>query len=352
MLPSKENIIDAVKDASNIMEPKIKGFTPETVQQGLLKGNLKFYTGGFGIVLTMSKNDKKYAFKVWYVDVNQLEFRLKEIQTYLQQKNLPYFVDFSFNSEGLNIPASIHEDHSQGDCLMKTLVMQWIEGDSLKDHLDKLLSYSPSIHTTEVKELAEQMKKMFADLHAAHISHGDLQHGNIMVTQEQGKNMVKLIDYDSLYVPTLKGCKQTTSGLGGYQHPDRISGKAGNTSTEKDDYFSEKVIYTSLLILSECPELWKDSKLNVDDNDYGLLFREEDYKNFSDSYVYQYAMSHCSLETNKLLNEIREDLSKDVSTIRPFIPSSSQSFSSNEPYIKDGHLTKRGFEILWREDSY
>ena len=146
MLPSKENILDAIKDSSNILESRIKGFQYDKVKVGPLRGNMKYYTGGFGIVLPMSSSNIKSAFKVWYVDISELEYRLQQIEAYLKKVNLPYFVDFSFNSEGLRIPANIHDDESGCDCLLKTLVMQWIEGDTLKDFLGKLLSESPSLH--------------------------------------------------------------------------------------------------------------------------------------------------------------------------------------------------------------
>lgn len=357
MLPSKENILDAIKDSSNIMESRIRGFQYDKVKVGPLRGNMKYYTGGFGIVLPMSSSNIKSAFKVWYVDVSELEYRLQQIESYLKKVNLPYFVDFSFNSEGLRIPASIHDDESGCDCLLKTLVMQWIEGDTLKDFLGKLLSDSPSLHKDEIKDIAEQLRCMFKDLHSVHISHGDLQHGNIIITNEAGKNKVKLIDYDSLYVPALKGYKQTTAGLGGYQHPDRINGKYSDESTEKDDYFSEKILYASLLVLSECPELWNDPNAKIEDNDYGLLFFQTDFGAIEKSYTYQYAMEHCTSNAKQLLENIRTDLLSNISDIQPLDNLGSVDNPGKEPisegaYAVNGKLTKKGLETLRREDSY
>lgn len=81
-----------------------------------------------------------------------------------------------------------------------------------------------------------------------------------------------LVDYDSMYVPELKGMKDEIKGLAGYQHPSRW----GNVFlSEKADYFSELVIYTSLKALEKMPMLWK--LLRMEDTET-LLFSGEDIK--------------------------------------------------------------------------
>lgn len=122
---------------------------------------------------------------------------------------------------------------------------------------------------------------MVADLHTHRISHGDLQNGNILLKKDGTDVEIKLIDYDSLFVPDLHGQPSPTPGLPEYQHPAR-----GLLSNEKVDYFSELVIYLSFLSLSEKPDLWSqfgDTKRVSD----GLLFSKKDFENPDQSDIFQ-----------------------------------------------------------------
>lgn len=77
---------------------------------------------------------------------------------------------------------------------------------------------------------------MITKLHEHHISHGDLQHGNILI---DSNDELFLIDYDSVYVPELDGECDIIKGLKGYQHPKRGENKKAN---EKVDYFSNTLL--------------------------------------------------------------------------------------------------------------
>ena len=123
---------------------------------------------------------------------------------------------------------------------------------------------------------------MVAALHTHQIAHGDLQDGNILLKRNGTDVEIKLIDYDSLYVPALRGQPEQIVGLPEYQHPKRMIG--GGQANEKVDYFSELVIYLSFLSLSEKPELWNRFK---DKTERGLLFSKKDFENPDQSDIFQ-----------------------------------------------------------------
>jgi serine/threonine protein kinase len=128
---------------------------------------------------------------------------------------------------------------------------------------------------------------MVEQLHRVSISHGDLQHGNILV---RNNGSLVLVDYDSIYVPSLKGYKDEIKGLVGYQHPARWE----NTYiSEKNDYFSELIIYTSILALSYFPNLWRE--LNIE-NTETLLFSSEDINSGGNSSIFRKLESHPQLK--------------------------------------------------------
>lgn len=315
MLPSKDNIIDALKNLNNVQTQELSGCSFVMSRFG----DPLYYPGGFGMVFKVKKGGKHKAFKVWYVNIDDIKARMQKISAYLSTLNLPYFVSYSFCEKGLRIPAEIiNDENDHSDQTLDALVMDWAEGSMFKDYLDDLIEEN-DVKFVESKliYLANQFKQCFRELHRNRISHGDLQHGNIIIEEDAtGNPHIKLIDYDSLYVPALAGSEQTTSGIGGFQHPSRIAGNE-TKSTEKDDYFSEKIIYLTLLLLAREPGLWTDPQINVEKNDYGLLFNAEDFVNFSNSYIFKHVKGSTVFdqEAKDLIDEIANDLKKSVGEI-------------------------------------
>ena len=315
MLPSKDNIIDALKDLNNVQTQELSGCSFVMSRFG----DPLYYPGGFGMVFKVNKGGKYKAFKIWYVNIDDIKERMQKISAYLASLNLPYFVSYKFCEKGLRIPADIiNDENDYSDQSLDTLVMDWAEGSMFKDYLDDLIE---ELDAKSVEKkliyLADQFKQCFRELHRNHISHGDLQHGNIIIEEDaNGNPHIKLIDYDSLFVPALAGCEQTTSGIGGFQHPSRIAGNE-TRSTEKDDYFSEKIIYLTLLLLAQEPGLWRDPQINTERNEYGLLFNAEDFTDFKNSYIFKHVKGSSVFdhEAKDLIEEIAVDLNKSISEI-------------------------------------
>ena len=142
---------------------------------------------------------------------------------------MSYFCDFTYTPEGICVNGRLYP----------TTRMKWIEGYTLKDYICK------NPQSKCIKKLADDFLNMCKALHSHHFAHGDLQHGNIMVNED---GELFLIDYDSVYIPQLGEQNDIIAGLADYQHPDRKNNKY---SSEKLDYFSELIIYISLLAISE-----------------------------------------------------------------------------------------------------
>ena len=193
------------------------------------------------------------------------------------------------------------------------VVMDWIEAMPLKDYLKKNLN-TPN----HIIELANQFLQMSKDLHAAGISHGDLQHGNIMVNPE-GK--LFLLDYDSMFVPGLVNVADEIKGLPGYQHPGRNKQAC---LSPKSDYFSELIIYTSILAIAHHPNLWNE--LEIEDTET-LVFSQDDldYPNRS-SIISRFkadsALSDC---IEAIINALSEpDIDKLLPLEEAIVPSSTR----------------------------
>jgi len=201
--------------------------------------------------------------RCWHAEVSDAKERTQLIAEALKDSGLPYFVGFDYYEDGIMTP--------QG--LQPIVVMDWVEAVSLKKFLAEHLQDANIIN-----ELAENFKSMVEDLHQHHMSHGDLQHGNIMVKPD--KKLV-LVDYDSMYVPALKGKSDEIKGLPGYQHLARWDNEK---VSEKADYFSELVIYLSLKALAKMPALWNDLKMEDTET---MIFSGEDIKSKGSSGIFR-----------------------------------------------------------------
>ena len=288
--------------------------TPALIQPSVLKDGhpiekgvrLIKYSGGFCVVFPYQTSSKKYAVRCWHAEVCEAKRRTQIIAEALKKSNLPYFVGFDFYEAGIMTPMG----------MQPIVVMDWVDAKSLKRFL--------ADHITEsnvINEIAENFKKMVADLHIYHFSHGDLQHGNIMVKDDHS---LVLVDYDSMYVPDLKGMPDEIKGLVGYQHEGRWKNKE---VSEKADYFSELVIYISLKALAKMPALWND--LHMEDTET-LLFSGEDIQSHGSSTIFKVLKTDPELAP--LVDKLCEFMSKpsidDLTPLEDAVVSKIDSISA------------------------
>lgn len=226
-------------------------------------GRLVAFSGGYARVYPMLKNSRKFALRCWTVDTFGLRKRYRTAAEYLKHQKLPYFVDFEYLDDALVVKGQSYP----------VVLMDWVEGPRLREFVAQHLGNAEAI-----RGLASRFGEMVADLHARGIAHGDLQDENILVEAGGATPTLKLVDYDGLYVPGLSGAVDSIFGISAYQHPRR---SAAVISSPNVDYFSELVIYLSLLAYVENPALWNP---NVEKR---LLFEETDFADPARSPVFQ-----------------------------------------------------------------
>lgn len=227
------------------------------------RGRPIHYTGGFAVVFPFMVDGEKWALRCWSADIGNVETRLRTLSKELSSQDISYFCDFTYELEGITINGEIYP----------TTRMRWVDGQTIKDYI-----CTNKDDSQKIKQLADNFVTMCNELHKKQIAHGDLQHGNILV--DNSGNFF-LIDYDSVYLPALKGADDIISGLADYQHPKR---KENKKASEKLDYFSELIIYLSILAIAENPTLVE--KYQIEDADR-LLFAKEDYEDIKNSKIYK-----------------------------------------------------------------
>lgn len=259
------------------------------------RGRLIAYTGGFSVVFPYELPDgTKWAFRCWHSDISNTQKRYEIISDAIKKANLDFLCEFTYIEKGINVEGNIYP----------TTRMRWVEGITIKDYICK---YRQS--KDKLKALAENFFVMTQALHEQSLAHGDLQHGNILVSDD---HQLYLVDYDSFYCPKLKGEEDTVTGLPDYQHPARKSNKS---VSEKLDYFSELIIYLSILAIAEAPSLI--DKYKVDDADR-LLFAKEDFDDITKSQIYKDIQS-LGKQFQELLDVLEEYLKcHSIDDLLPF----------------------------------
>lgn len=288
--------------------------TPQLVHPAILSGghpiekgsNVVKYAGGFCVVFPYQTPTHKYAVRCWHAEIADAKKRTQLIAEALKACNLPYFVGFEYYDDGIMT--------SQGK--QPVVVMDWVVATPLKKYIAAHL-----YETNVLLKLAETFKNMVSDLHQHHLSHGDLQHGNIMVKDD---GSLVLVDYDSMYAPTLEGMKDEIKGLQGYQHEARW---ANLYVTEKADYFSELVIYTSIKALAFLPELWDE--LQIEDTDT-MIFSADDIKSSGKASIFNRLRTIPELQplVNKLCEYMACHSIEDLSPLETAVISPIDTISS------------------------
>jgi hypothetical protein len=201
---------------------------------------------------------RSFAVRCFRGDLGDREERYSAIHSHLNSRPIPALARFSYQPEGVLVLGKRYP----------IVVMDWIEGPTMDVYLDEVVS-----RREVVQHLANEWLKLVKTLHDAEIAHGDLQHGNIIV--ERG--MLRLVDLDGMFVPEMAGWNASELGHQHFQHPARVSTffNAGL------DNFSSLVIYLSLIVLAERPELWARY------HDENLLFTKSDFLDPANSAVFK-----------------------------------------------------------------
>jgi len=217
------------------------------------------WAGAFAVVYKGidPQRQEPFAVRVFTTESPERHQRYELMSAYLKARRLKCLVDFEYRDRGIR---------SAGDGKWYPLIlMEWVQGETLFKWLRaRCLENS----TAAVAQVAEGWLEVVKELADASLSHGDLQHANVMIT-DSGE--IKLVDYDCMCVPALVGRRNLEVGVEPYQHP----GRNESTLLSLDlDQFSALLIYVGLRALALDPGLWLKY---VESPGYDkLLFRKED----------------------------------------------------------------------------
>lgn len=286
--PTPQAYNEAVQNpAQCFFDHTLKSATPELNALGLPRP----LSGAFATVYRLQNSDTSWAIKCFTERVSDHRMRYQAISTLLHPLNLPFLVDFDYQSEGvkvLNQPFPI-------------VKMRWVDGQTLNVYVASKLRDKDSM-----TDLLKQLFLVINRLEELKVAHGDLQHGNILVRDGR----VVLVDYDGMFVPQLAGHTSNELGHRNYQHPKRSAKHFGAYL----DRFAAWVIYVSIFCARKDPSLWE----SLGAGDEALLFKREDFLNPQQSNTFRILGNHSDADIRNASNFLARMTTVDLEAIPPF----------------------------------
>jgi WD40 repeat protein len=199
-------------------------------------------SGNFASVYQLSNGRDRFAVRCFIRQVTNQKTRYARLENYLSPRDLPFMVPFEYISHGIRV----------NEAWYPIVKMDWVDGDPLHIFVERHL-HQPA----KIELLSINWRELIRTLEENDIGHGDLQHGNVLVSPD---GELKLVDYDGMFVPSFASEKSPELGHPNYQHPLRNP----DFYDERLDRFSALLIYLNLKAVSADPSLWHD--FNVGDN--------------------------------------------------------------------------------------
>jgi len=292
-----------ISDFARVLQnPQIAFRDPElrhcSVEMNQL-GQPKARSGNFATVYRGYRPDgREFAIRIFNRRQDERLEHYRTISQYLENREVSSIVHFDYDERGIR---------SAGDGkLYPLLIMDWVPGitlfewtrDRCREGYVEALQIAADVWLHLVRELTQH-----------DVVHGDLQHGNVMVSPE---GHFKLVDYDCMCVPSLIGRRNLETGLPPYQHPGR---NADTLLFPGLDNFSALYIYVALRALAAAPYLWITY---VDQPEYDrILFRAEDFASPASSPLYRELLQSPDEQVRDLAHYLFELARYDLHDVPP-----------------------------------
>lgn len=240
-----------------LVDPDLKKGTIATTGLGLPLA----LCGGFALTYTVTTGTTKYAVRCFHKQSNALEQRYSAISDRLKSLRSPYFLDFEFQPHGVRVYGKA----------FPVVKMAWASGDTLGEFLERRYR-----NKSDLQQLNSSLRALATYLEGRHLAHGDVQPGNVMVSN--GGRSIQLIDYDGMFVDDLRSLGSAELGHRNFQHPRRT----GSSWDPRLDRFSFIALSLALRALEAHPDLWGKTQSDGD----AILFKANDFSDPSRSAIF------------------------------------------------------------------
>ena len=325
--PLISEYVRAIQDASNNLD-ELAHLVPVLDDHGEPYRS----SGAFAVVFKMKdeQTGKCYALKCFTEEQEGRAEAYRQIADELEFVDSSYITSVKYLNKEIFVDSSCEEDE------FPVLLMDWIDGETMESYIAE--NYQDNY---TMAMLCYRFCKMAAWLRSQPFAHGDIKPDNIMVRPDGN---LTLVDYDGMFVPTMKGQKSPTIGTKDFSHPLRTV----DDFNETIDDFALASIALSLKAIS-----MNSTLLDTYGASDRLLFSESDYRTPSSSKAISALQDlmcdkdFCTLYSLFMLALARKDLS--ACSCRLFIgekPILSQTIEDSSTEITEDEL-KEAFIDEW-----
>ena len=257
--PLISEYVKAIQDAGDNLE-QLAHLTPVLDDHGEPYRS----SGAFAVVFKMldKSTGKYYALKCFTEEQQGRAEAYRQIADELDLLDSPYITSVKYMEKELFVDSQCEEDE------FPVLLMDWVDGETMEAYI--AANYR---NQSAMLMLSYRFGKMAAWLRTQSFSHGDIKPDNIIVRPD---GSLTLVDYDGMFVSSMKGSQSPTIGTRDFSHPLRTV----DDFDETIDDFSLASIALSLKAIS-----MKSTLLDIYGASDRLLFSENDYRNPSNSKV-------------------------------------------------------------------
>ena len=257
--PLISEYVKAIQDAGDNLE-QLAYLTPVLDDHGEPYRS----SGAFAVVFKMQdkRTGKYYALKCFTEEQEGRAEAYRQIADELDLLDSPYIASVKYMEKELFVDSQCEEDE------FPVLLMDWVEGETMEAYI------AANYHNqSAMSMLCYRFGKMAAWLRSQSFAHGDVKPDNIIIRPD---GSLTLVDYDGMFVSSMKGYKSPTIGTKDFCHPLRTM----DDFDETIDDFSLASIALSLKAIS-----MNSTLLDTYGASDRLLFSENDYRNPSNSKV-------------------------------------------------------------------
>ena len=257
--PLISEYVKAIQDAGDNLD-KLSYLTPVLDDHGEPYRS----SGAFAVVFKMldKSTGKYYALKCFTEEQEGRADAYRQIADELGMVDSLYITSVKYMEKELFVDSQCEEDE------FPVLLMDWVDGETMEAYI--VANYH---NQSAMSLLCYRFGKMAAWLRSQSFAHGDVKPDNIIIRPD---GSLTLVDYDGMFVSSMKGSKSPTVGTKDFSHPLRTV----DDFDETIDDFSLASIALSLKAIS-----MKSTLLDIYGASDRLLFSENDYRNPSNSKV-------------------------------------------------------------------
>ena len=202
--PLMSEYVKAIQDAGDNLE-QLAHLTPVLDDHGEPYRS----SGAFAVVFKMldKSTGKYYALKCFTEEQQGRAEAYRQIADELDLLDSPYITSVKYMEKELFVDSQCEEDE------FPVLLMDWVDGETMEAYI--AANYQ---NQSAMLMLSYRFGKMAAWLRTQSFSHGDIKPDNIIVRPD---GSLTLVDYDGMFVPSMKGSQSPTIGTRDFSHPLR-----------------------------------------------------------------------------------------------------------------------------------